>query len=83
MIESVDLGLLQHPKFPVTSFNSKDNSWTLNAKAFLSYMDDDAFQNMMRYANYTNTALNSTKPSYNPVLDVKAPFLFNPPHCIQ
>jgi hypothetical protein len=38
-------------------------------------------QNMMRYANYTNTGLNTNKPSYNPVLDVKAPFMFNPPHC--
>ena len=38
---------------------------------------------MMRFANYTNTNLNTTKPLYNPALDPKASFLFNPPHCVK
>ena len=44
-------------------------------------MKDGSMQAMMRYANYTNTGLNSSNPTYNPMVDVKAPFLFNPPHC--
>lgn len=38
---------------------------------------------MMRYANYTNTGLNTTRPTYNPMLDIKGPFLFTPPHCLK
>jgi hypothetical protein len=38
---------------------------------------------MMRYANYTNTGTNTSKPTYNPAMDAKAGFLFNPPHCLQ
>jgi len=74
--------MLQHPRFPVTSLNSTQNKWTLNANSFRSYTLDESFQNMMRYANYTNTGLNSTKPFYNPLLDLKGPFMFTPPHCL-
>ena len=81
IIESVDLSSLQHPSFPMTSLNSKNNTWSLNAKAFQAISDDPAFQAMMRYSNYTNTGLNSSNPTYNPMVDVKAPFLFSPPHC--
>ena len=32
-IDSIDISMLQHPSFPVSSLNSKDNTWTLNANA--------------------------------------------------
>jgi hypothetical protein len=45
-------------------------------------MLDKSFQGMMQYANYTNNQTKS-EPVYNPLLDVKGPFLFNPPHCTK
>lgn len=67
----------------MTSFNSREDTWQVSGQTFFDYVGDPAFQDMMRYANYTNTGLNSDKPSYNPLLDPRGAFLFTPPHCLK
>jgi hypothetical protein len=82
VVNSVDLADLQHPRFPIANYNSTTGSWNVNGVAMQSYMLDKSFQGMMQYANYTNNQTKS-EPVYNPLLDVKGPFLFNPPHCTK